>query len=140
MQLRQSTTDRDTVSLLLPASVRLFLTISLTVVGGILAIVVGWGLATSRLQPIDRNPPLPAPYTVDLNEASWPELIQLRGIGPTLGQRIVSYREREGDFRSIDDLIRVPGIGPRILDGIRPHLVVHAPPSPAAPPLKEPSR
>ncbi len=58
-------------------------------------------------------------YRIDLNRARAPELNQLPGIGSQLSQRIVAYRKTNGLFRSIDDLRKVPGIGPKTLERIR---------------------
>lgn len=56
---------------------------------------------------------------VDLNRASAKELTALPGIGPTLAERIVRDREARGPFRSVEDLARVRGIGPRTVDRLR---------------------
>ena len=61
---------------------------------------------------------------VSLNSASTEELDTLPGIGPSLAQQIVSYREAQGPFRSIDQLTEVPGIGPAKLELIRPLVVL----------------
>ncbi|XOV74369.1 MAG: ComEA family DNA-binding protein [Phycisphaerales bacterium] len=44
-------------------------------------------------------------------------------IGPALARRIVEDRAVSGRFASVDDLDRVPGIGPRTVEAIRPHAV-----------------
>jgi len=49
---------------------------------------------------------------VDLNSATAQDLDALPGIGPVLAQRIVSHRDEQGPFRSVDQLDDVPGIGP----------------------------
>lgn len=61
------------------------------------------------------------PYSerLNLNAATAPELEQLPGIGPSLAQSIIEYREQHGPFQSIDDLVQVPGIGPAKLEGLR---------------------
>jgi competence protein ComEA len=56
---------------------------------------------------------------VDLNAATAAELDALPGIGPTTAQAIVDERSRHGPFRSVDDLLRVRGIGPAKLDQLR---------------------
>ena len=61
----------------------------------------------------------PAPI-LDLNTAGVAELDQLPGIGPVLAGRIVEHRRRHGRFRNIDELLSVPGIGPRLLERLRP--------------------
>ena len=67
-------------------------------------------------------------FRVDINEATWIEWIQLRGIGETMAQRIVADREFNGPFDRIEDLLRVEGIGPSTLKQIRPWLTIsHVP-------------
>jgi competence protein ComEA len=72
--------------------------------------------------------PRPIPFRVHLNAAGWPELSQLPGIGETLARRIVESRERDGAFRSIDELRRVQGVGSRTLSRIRKYLDIKLPP------------
>ncbi len=91
-----------------------------------LASMGGWWVAhggcRGRLVEIDRAEPLTAEFEVDLNDAEWPELVQLPGIGETLARRIVESRNRDGRFLDHEDLKRVRGIGPRTLDRVRPYL------------------
>ncbi|TVQ61119.1 MAG: ComEA family DNA-binding protein [Phycisphaerales bacterium] len=61
---------------------------------------------------------------IDLNAAPPEELELLPGIGPTLAARIVEERDAEGLFRSVDDLQRVRGIGPRTVERLRAHATV----------------
>ena len=63
-------------------------------------------------------------FRVDINKATWVEWIQLRGIGETMAHRIVADREFNGPYGSIEDLLRVDGIGPLTLDRIRPWLEI----------------
>lgn len=49
---------------------------------------------------------------VNINTADLAELISLPGIGPAIGQRILDWRELNGEFTSIDELMEVSGIGP----------------------------
>lgn len=90
---------------------------------GLVAWWVGSGGLTGALVEIDNAPPLSYEFLVDLNQADWPELAQLPGIGETLGRRIVESRELEGAFRSVDDLERVNGIGPRKMQEMRRYLL-----------------
>jgi competence protein ComEA len=59
---------------------------------------------------------------VGLNSAGSVELIEVPGIGPVLAGRILAFRRENGPFRSVDELIRVRGVGPRTLEKIRPYL------------------
>lgn len=69
----------------------------------------GGGAARSR----------PAAPVVDLNRASAGELEALPGIGPARAGAIVRWRGEHGSFRTIDDLLEVPGIGPATLERLR---------------------
>lgn len=48
---------------------------------------------------------------VNINEAMQTELEELPGIGPSLASRIIEYREQNGDFKKIEELQNVKGIG-----------------------------
>ena len=56
---------------------------------------------------------------VDVNRASQEELTSLKGIGPVLAKNIVDYRQKNGPFRSVEDLLQVKGIGAKKLEGLR---------------------
>ena len=80
------------------------------------------GGASGRLIEIDRAERQAARFTVDLNEADWPELAQIPGVGETIARRIVAMRQERGPFADHEDLRRVRGIGPRTLDRMKPYL------------------
>lgn len=56
---------------------------------------------------------------VNINTASEEELDTLPGIGPVLAERIVRSRLEEGPFKSVDDLMRVRGIGKGLMENLR---------------------
>jgi len=103
----------------------------------LLAILLAAGTALPRLgtggpafppppgpQMVERSAPaavprrLPAP--LNINAAGAEALQALPGIGPALAARIVADREARGPFRTPEDLRRVPGIGPKRWERIRP--------------------
>ena len=57
---------------------------------------------------------------VDLNRADAATLETLDGVGPVLARRIIEYRETNGPFRSVEDLLDIPGIGEAKLAAMRP--------------------
>ncbi len=57
---------------------------------------------------------------LNINTASVEELQMLPGIGESTAQNIVDFREANGPFASIDDLLKVRGIGEVKLEAIRP--------------------
>ncbi|MGV2983964.1 helix-hairpin-helix domain-containing protein [Microbacterium sp. AGC85] len=55
---------------------------------------------------------------IDLNNADQAALETLPRIGPALAQRIIEWRDTNGRFQSVDDLLAVPGIGEKMLAGL----------------------
>jgi competence protein ComEA len=92
-----------------------------------LVALVGWwishGGAGGRLIEIQHAPAQRAQFLVDINQADWPELSALPGVGETLARRIVAVRRDRGPFADHDELGHVPGIGPRTLERVRPYLL-----------------
>ncbi|QYR20175.1 ComEA family DNA-binding protein [Paenibacillus sp. sptzw28] len=60
---------------------------------------------------------------IDINRANAQEFDALPGIGAIKAQTIVADREKNGRFQTADDLLRVKGIGPKLLDKIRGSIV-----------------
>jgi hypothetical protein len=109
--------------------------------GAVVALLGVYFFGGGPPRPLDlRHTSLPA-YAVDLNRADRAEVRQLPGVGPTLAARISSTRD-EGEFRTLDDLRTVPGLGPARLGRIRPWVQVadEAPAGMGAPTGRPPSQ
>lgn len=87
-------------------------------IGIALLVLLGAGVVSAAGQdPV-------APVVVDLNSASAEDLQQLPGIGEVKAQAIVAARKQRGGFSSVDELVEVKGVGPALVEKLRPHLKV----------------
>jgi len=68
--------------------------------------------------------PLAGDELVNINTASLEELDKLPGIGRTTAQKIIDYREENGPFVSIEEIVNVSGIGPATFEEIRDLITV----------------
>jgi competence protein ComEA len=78
-------------------------------------------------EPPSRAAPLPtaqAGKLININTATQTELESLPGIGPALAQQIIAYRKVHGPFATIEDIIDVPGIGPKTFEKIKDLITV----------------
>jgi competence protein ComEA len=62
------------------------------------------------------------PHDVNINTADKELLTQLPGIGPVTADTIIKYRKDNGQFKSIDELTKVKGIGSKTLVKLKPYL------------------
>lgn len=61
---------------------------------------------------------------VNINTADAAALETLPGVGPALAARIIAWRDENGPFRSVDELLAVSGIGERTLEGFGDQVTV----------------
>jgi len=74
---------------------------------------------------------------VDINKADAATLArELNGIGMSRAQAIVAYREKNGAFKSADELLKVQGIGTRVVETNRANIRLEKVPAPAAKPAE----
>ena len=61
---------------------------------------------------------------ININQASAEELAQLDRIGIKYAERIVEFRTNNGPFKSIEDIVKVPGIGPRTYEANKDRITI----------------
>lgn len=66
----------------------------------------------------------PEASLININTANSAQLQTLKGIGEVKAQAIIDYRNNNGYFTSVDELINVSGIGEKTLENIRPYITV----------------
>jgi competence ComEA-like helix-hairpin-helix protein len=78
--------------------------------------------ATARSAARLARPLLPG-ERVDLDRADVTEITRLPRIGPAFAQRIVAWREQHGAFSGLARFDSVPGVGPKLLEALRPYVM-----------------
>ncbi len=82
-------------------------------------------IATVLVLPIVGSADEAAPQgTVNLNTASADQLQLLPRVGPALAAEIIAFRDSNGPFRSVDELVAVKGIGENSLNRLSPYVSV----------------
>lgn len=62
---------------------------------------------------------------IDINRAPQSELERLKGVGPATAKRIIDYRNKNGNFASLEDLLNVRGISRVKLEGMKDQIIIH---------------
>ncbi len=65
-----------------------------------------------------------AQTVVNVNTATVEQLQSLPGIGGVTAERIVAYRTQNGPFATVDDLVKVKGVGSKVLEKVRAQIVL----------------
>jgi competence protein ComEA len=56
---------------------------------------------------------------IDINNADVKTLVSIKGLGEKKAEAIIEYREKNGKFKSVDELLQVKGIGKKLLEIIK---------------------
>jgi competence protein ComEA len=85
------------------------------------------GLAAASVSAQEPRPVPAGAATVNLNTATAAQLEALPGIGKATAERILEYRQKNGGFKRIEDLMNVRGIGEKSFLTLKPLVTVTAP-------------
>ena len=79
------------------------------------ALIVMAGFSITNLEKLHASPKTGATAqelaVVNVNTADSAELEKIRGVGPSIAERILQYRSENGPFKQVEDLTKVRGIG-----------------------------
>jgi competence ComEA-like helix-hairpin-helix protein len=92
-----------------------------------LAILAASPVGAQRAQPAAKPPvPASAAETVNLNSATAAQIASLPGIGVKTAELVVQYRQKNGPFKKIEEIMNVRGIGEKSFLRIKDRLTVAA--------------
>jgi comEA protein len=88
-------------------------------------------LPTTKTLPTTQNQIVPSSTQeisksglININTASLEELDKISGIGPTYAQSIINYRNINGPFKKIEDIVNVKGIGPKTFEKMKSEITI----------------
>jgi competence protein ComEA len=96
-----------------------------------LAVLLAAQPLAQSVQPKRETPAAKAAVVVNLNTATATDLQTLPGIGARTAARIVDYRQKNGPFKKIEELMNVQGVGEKSFLKLRSQITVAAKPEPA---------
>lgn len=80
--------------------------------------------AASTLKVVESSPEPLEDGKIHINSANAAQLMELPGIGEKKAQAILDYRDANGPFRQVTDIVKVKGIGPKMLEKMLPDLAL----------------
>jgi competence protein ComEA len=83
-------------------------------------------LSAQSKAPVPK-PAATATAPVNLNTATVEQLATIPGVGPKMAERIIDYRQKNGGFKKVEDLMNVSGVGEKSFLKMKPLITVGTP-------------
>jgi competence protein ComEA len=80
--------------------------------------------ALAGAKPAQRSPTAAPHFPININTATTEELDWLPGVGPETAKHILEYRDKNGAFHKIEQIMDVPGIGPATFQRIKDLIMI----------------
>jgi len=90
------------------------------------AVLIGLALGLIVSPIVSAQTAAKAGDKVNINTASLAELEKLPRIGPQIAQRILDYRKENGNFKKVEDILKVRGIGEKVFEQLKDLITVGA--------------
>lgn len=91
----------------------------------VLALGLAAAIVALALAPVQAQTTAPK-ARVNINTAPASELETLPRIGPKVAQRIIDFRTKNGNFKKVEEIMKVQGIGEKVFDQIKDLITVGA--------------
>jgi competence protein ComEA len=101
--------------------------------GALIALAMITPATVNAQEKAPKNAPATANAPLNLNTATVTQLEALPGVGLKVAERIVEYRQKNGGFKKVEDLMNVRGVGEKSFVKLKPMLTVSAPKTDRAP-------
>ena len=91
--------------------------VTLTIMALLTLVIINPAFAEGKKDEIAKaNETVASMQKININQADAKTLITLKGIGKDRALKIIEYRENNGPFQKIEDIMKVKGIGRKVFD------------------------